>query len=112
MAGLIDKEAELIRLDKEIQRLQKELPRRQSTNNPTFIDKAPADVISKERKNLRKFMHLSTSELPNTKKSNFSNILLHILNIPDSFIYCQVFSYQFLFIIPFLVFSYPFFCCY
>ena len=50
MAGLIDKEAELARLDKEIQKIQKELPRIQGKlNNPKFIDKAPAEVIEKEK---------------------------------------------------------------
>lgn len=50
MAGLIDKEAELARLYKEIQKIQKELPRIQGKlNNPKFIDKAPAEVIEKEK---------------------------------------------------------------
>ena len=50
MAGLIDKEAELARLEKEIQRIEKELPRIEGKlNNAAFTDKAPADVIDKER---------------------------------------------------------------
>ncbi|MGJ0430250.1 valine--tRNA ligase [Methylobacter sp.] len=50
MAGLIDKEAELARLDKEIQKIIKELPRIEGKlSNPAFIDKAPADVIDKEK---------------------------------------------------------------
>ncbi|WP_198246540.1 valine--tRNA ligase [methane-oxidizing endosymbiont of Gigantopelta aegis] len=50
MAGLIDKAAELARLDKEIQKIEKELPRIEGKlNNPKFIDKAPADVIEKEK---------------------------------------------------------------
>jgi valyl-tRNA synthetase len=53
MAGLIDKEAELARLDKEIQKLQKELPRLEGKlENPAFVDKAPADVVDKERAKL------------------------------------------------------------
>ncbi len=53
MAGLIDKEAELARLDKEIQRVSKELPRVEGKlSNPTFIDKAPLDVIEKEKAKL------------------------------------------------------------
>ncbi|MDD1615733.1 MAG: valyl-tRNA synthetase, partial [Methylococcaceae bacterium NSP1-2] len=53
MAGLIDKQAELARLDKEIQRVSKELPRIEGKlSNPTFIDKAPLDVIEKEKAKL------------------------------------------------------------
>jgi valyl-tRNA synthetase len=50
MAGLIDKDAELARLDKEIQRIQNDLPRVEGKlNNPAFVDKAPAEVIEKEK---------------------------------------------------------------
>ncbi|WP_349432397.1 valine--tRNA ligase [Methylomarinum sp. Ch1-1] len=50
MAGLIDKEAELVRLNKEIQKIEKELPRIEGKlNNSNFIDKAPAAVIDKEK---------------------------------------------------------------
>ncbi len=53
MAGLIDKEAELARLDKEIQKIIKELPRIEGKlSNPSFVDKAPADVIDKEKAKL------------------------------------------------------------
>jgi len=53
MAGLIDKEAELARLEKEIQKINKELPRIMGKlNNPKFMDKAPAEVIEKERTKL------------------------------------------------------------
>ncbi|WGS86535.1 valine--tRNA ligase [Methylomonas sp. UP202] len=53
MAGLIDKDAELARLDKEIQRIEKELPRIEGKlGNAAFVDKAPADVIAKEREKL------------------------------------------------------------
>ncbi|MGZ4998987.1 MAG: class I tRNA ligase family protein, partial [Methylomonas sp.] len=53
MAGLIDKEAELARLEKEIQRIEKELPRIEGKlSNASFVDKAPADVIAKEREKL------------------------------------------------------------
>jgi len=53
MAGLIDKDAELARLDKEIQRISKELPRIEGKlNNPSFVDKAPPDVIEKEKAKL------------------------------------------------------------
>jgi len=50
MAGLIDKQAEIARLEKEIQKLEKELPRIEGKlNNPKFVDKAPAEVINKEK---------------------------------------------------------------
>ncbi|MCG7372222.1 valine--tRNA ligase [Pseudomonas luteola] len=50
MAGLIDKAAELGRLDKEIQRLEGEVKRvGGKLNNAGFVDKAPAEVIAKER---------------------------------------------------------------
>ena len=53
MKGLIDKQAELSRLEKEIQRIEKDLPRIEGKlNNPAFVDKAPEDVISKEREKL------------------------------------------------------------
>jgi valyl-tRNA synthetase len=50
MAGLIDKEAELMRLEKEIQKIHKELPRiTGKLNNAGFVDKAPAEVIENEK---------------------------------------------------------------
>ena len=53
MRGLIDKEAELARLDKEIQRIEKDLPRVEGKlNDPSFIEKAPAEVVAKERAKL------------------------------------------------------------
>jgi len=53
MAGLIDKEAELARLDKEMGRLQADLERtRKKLANPSFIDKAPPAVVQKERDKL------------------------------------------------------------
>ncbi len=53
MAGLIDKGAELARLDKEIQRLQGEVQRvGGKLSNAAFVDKAPAEVIEKERAKL------------------------------------------------------------
>jgi valyl-tRNA synthetase len=63
MAGLIDKAAELARLDKEIQRIQNDLPRVEGKlSNPAFVDKAPADVIEKEKSKLAD-MHLSLKNL-------------------------------------------------
>ena len=54
MAGLIDKDAELKRLDKELERLQKEVGRLEGKlGNEKFTAKAPADVVEKEKEKLR-----------------------------------------------------------
>ncbi|MGZ8227203.1 MAG: class I tRNA ligase family protein, partial [Methylococcaceae bacterium] len=53
MAGLIDKDAELARLEKEIQKINNDLPRIEGKlNNPAFVDKAPQEVIDKEKTKL------------------------------------------------------------
>ena len=53
MAGLIDKEAELARLDKARQRLQKEVQRLEGKlANENFVSKAPEAVVEKERAKL------------------------------------------------------------
>ncbi len=50
LAGLIDKNAESARLQKEISKLENNLVKSQSKlDNPNFADKAPADVVNKER---------------------------------------------------------------
>ncbi len=50
MAGLIDKAAEIGRLNREIEKLQKDLSRSEGKlANPNFVDKAPAAVVQKER---------------------------------------------------------------
>ena len=50
MAGLIDKDAELARLQRETDKLEKDLARIQGKlNNSAFVDKAPATVVEKER---------------------------------------------------------------
>ncbi|SJM93869.1 valyl-tRNA synthetase [Crenothrix polyspora] len=59
MAGLIDKQAELVRLDKEIQRIKNDLPRIEGKlSNPAFVDKAPQDVIDKEKTKLAELQSL------------------------------------------------------
>ena len=53
MAGLIDKEAELGRLDKERKRLADELSRTEGKlANDNFLNRAPADVVQRERDKL------------------------------------------------------------
>ncbi len=53
MAGLINKEEESARLTKEIAKLQKETERAEmKLQNPSFVDKAPAEVVEKEREKL------------------------------------------------------------
>jgi valyl-tRNA synthetase len=50
MAGLIDKTAEMARLEKEIARLRKDLAGAENKlANANFVDRAPADVVAKER---------------------------------------------------------------
>jgi valyl-tRNA synthetase len=53
MAGLIDKDAELARLDKEIGKLRGDIGRiEQKLANPSFVDRAPPAVVHKERERL------------------------------------------------------------
>ena len=53
MAGIIDKDAELTRLGKEIAKLDKDISLAEGKlNNPTFAERAPADIIDKEREKL------------------------------------------------------------
>ncbi len=53
IAGLIDKDAELKRIEKEIQKLEKDLPRVQNKlSNQGFLDKAPDSVINREKSKL------------------------------------------------------------
>ncbi|MBG57440.1 MAG: valine--tRNA ligase [Porticoccus sp.] len=53
MAGLIDKDAELARLNKEIDKLQRELEKVQNKlGNENFVGKAPAEVVAKERERM------------------------------------------------------------
>ncbi len=53
MAGLIDKDAELARLGKEIEKLHTEISRcEQKLQNPSFVERAPTQVVAKERQRL------------------------------------------------------------
>ncbi len=53
MAGLIDKEAELQRLEKEVSKVEGEIKRLQGKlNNPNFVERAPEAVVAKEREKL------------------------------------------------------------
>jgi valyl-tRNA synthetase len=53
MAGVIDKDAELARLDKAIDKLEKDAARtRGKLSNENFVSKAPASVIEKEKAKL------------------------------------------------------------
>ncbi|MFA9460810.1 valine--tRNA ligase [Thiohalorhabdus methylotrophus] len=53
LEGLIDVEAEIQRLDKELEKVDADLERsRKKLDNPSFRDKAPADVVAKEREKL------------------------------------------------------------
>ncbi|MGB5472946.1 MAG: valine--tRNA ligase [Gammaproteobacteria bacterium] len=50
LAGLIDKDAEILRLRKDLERRKDELDRcEKKLNNASFVDKAPAAVVDKER---------------------------------------------------------------
>jgi valyl-tRNA synthetase len=53
MAGLIDKDAELGRLSKEVEKLHAEIARcEQKLLNPSFVERAPTQVVAKERQRL------------------------------------------------------------
>lgn len=50
LAGLIDKDAELARLEKEMGKLEQNIERvEKKLQNPSFVDKAPEAVVQKER---------------------------------------------------------------
>ncbi len=54
LAGIIDKDAELKRLDKAIQKLEKERTQsEQRLNNPSYSEKAPEHVVNKEKEKLQ-----------------------------------------------------------
>lgn len=55
LAGLIDKEAELERLNKEIGKIEVDVKRTEGKlSNPNFVDKAPEAVVQKEKDKLAK----------------------------------------------------------
>lgn len=63
LSDLIDKDAELARLQKECMKLDKDIAHAEGKlNNPNFTDKAPADVIAKEQEKL-KFAKLAKEKL-------------------------------------------------
>ena len=63
MAGLIDKDAELVRLNKEIEKLRVEISRcEQKLQNPSFVERAPTQVVAKERQRLDE-MHSALAKL-------------------------------------------------
>ena len=54
MADLIDKDAELARLGREVEKLEKDVARiRGKLGNASFVDKAPAAVVEKEREKMQ-----------------------------------------------------------
>jgi valyl-tRNA synthetase len=54
MAGLIDKDAEIARLNKEIGKLESDLTRlRVKLGNAGFVDKAPVSVVAKEQEKMQ-----------------------------------------------------------
>lgn len=62
MAGLIDKDAELARLEKEITRLQNEQNRLDGKlSNDSFVARAPAEVVAKEREKLQDIRNALTN---------------------------------------------------
>ncbi len=53
MAGLVDKDAELARLDKELEKVVKEIETIESKlANEGFVSRVPAAVVEKERERL------------------------------------------------------------
>ena len=54
LAGLIDKDEEIARLEKSLAKIEKEIQRLQGKlGNPKFTDKAPAEVVEKEQAKLQ-----------------------------------------------------------
>lgn len=69
MAGLIDKDAELARLNKEINKLDKDIQISQGKlNNDKFVSRAPEDVITQEKERLERALS-SREKLFNQKQT-------------------------------------------
>lgn len=69
LAGLIDKEAELKRLQKDIQRLEQDCARlRQKLANAQFVNNAPPEVVEKERIRLTESESSLNTLLEQTKR--------------------------------------------
>ncbi|ASQ45304.1 valine--tRNA ligase [Legionella clemsonensis] len=69
MAGLIDKNAELARLQKELIKLDKDISLAENKlGNPKFTDNAPADIIAKEQEKLAQAL-LTKDKLLHHKKT-------------------------------------------
>jgi valyl-tRNA synthetase len=61
MEGLIDTEAEILRLKKEILKIEKEIERAESKlANAAFVKKAPLEIIDQERQRLANFIAIYT----------------------------------------------------
>jgi len=53
MAGLIDKEAELVRLDKELEKINKALAQcEHKLANPAYVERAPSHIVAREQQRL------------------------------------------------------------
>jgi valyl-tRNA synthetase len=56
LEGIIDLKEETSKIKKEILRLQKEIERAESKlQNPSFIDRAPAEIVEQERRRIQEF---------------------------------------------------------
>ena len=69
LEGLIDKEAEIQRLDKEITKLEKVIKQSSGKlNNENYVAKAPAEVVQKERDKLTE-LEQTLSQLKQQRES-------------------------------------------
>ena len=69
ISGLIDKKVEIIRLQKEIDKCKKSLLRSEhKLDNPSYVNKAPKDVIEKERNRVSR-LKISIDSLEGSLKS-------------------------------------------
>jgi len=62
LAGLIDVEAEMTRLKKELERVHKQISgKEQKLSNANFVDRAPANIVDRERSSLLQLQQQATS---------------------------------------------------